>query len=119
MCVCVCACVERKDGQGTFVVMCPLLRISQTLVFFSAFAVPLVVTTATITILYCSCSPQTVSALDIAAISAGFVVAVVMIGTVNFGGPDREALTMQEFWWALRGNYLPTLLIHFIKYGGL
>ena len=54
-----------------------------------------------------------------AVVSAVVLSALVMVATSNFGGPDRESLTLQEWWWALRGNYFPTMVVHFLKYGGL
>jgi len=56
---------------------------------------------------------QLASAVAIAMVMAG------LVGTHNFGGEAREALTLQEWMWALQGGYLNTMTSHFINHGGL
>jgi hypothetical protein len=32
---------------------------------------------------------------------------------------DVTPFTLQEWWWAMKGGYLDTMLIHFMRNGGL
>ena len=54
--------------------------------------------------------------------AAGVVLTLALTAKVltsNFGGEDTVAFTAEEWWWALRDNYLPLMVIHFIRDGGL
>ncbi|KAI2500767.1 hypothetical protein MHU86_13691 [Fragilaria crotonensis] len=57
-----------------------------------------------------------------AIMAAGVVLTLALTAkvlTTNFGGEDTVAFTAEEWWWALRDNYLPLMVIHFIRDGGL
>ena len=54
---------------------------------------------------------------------AGVVMMVSAIGAITSSPPslqpDAVPFTMQEWWWALKGGYLDTMLAHYFRHGGL
>lgn len=61
--------------------------------------------------------PEDWSALPIAMV-AMFTVFVAAT-TMDFGRPDVVPFTMDEWVWAAKGGYLPTMVSHFFHNGGL
>eukprot|EP00545_Synedropsis_sp_CCMP1620_P012335 CAMPEP_0119013316 /NCGR_PEP_ID=MMETSP1176-20130426/8382_1 /TAXON_ID=265551 /ORGANISM="Synedropsis recta cf, Strain CCMP1620" /LENGTH=173 /DNA_ID=CAMNT_0006966403 /DNA_START=114 /DNA_END=635 /DNA_ORIENTATION=+ len=47
------------------------------------------------------------------------VLAFAKIMTTNFGGDDTVGMTLQEWYWSIKGGYFPLMCYHFIKDGGL
>jgi hypothetical protein len=50
------------------------------------------------------------------------VITLAVIGklmTSNLGGDDTVAFTAEEWIWALRDNYFPSMVVYFIRHGGL
>jgi hypothetical protein len=45
--------------------------------------------------------------------------AISKIMTSNLGGDDTVAFTAEEWLWALRDNYFPSMVVYFIRHGGL
>lgn len=48
---------------------------------------------------------------------AAVVLAKIM--TTNYGGDDTIAMTMQEWYWSIKGGYFPLMVMHFVQDGGL
>lgn len=52
-------------------------------------------------------------------VSAGLVLLSAFVAGVVATNPDVSPFTPQEWWWAVRDGYLPTMLEHYFRNGGL
>jgi len=50
---------------------------------------------------------------------AYFVLAIILLVPMTYRGTEFASFHAEEWWWALRDNYFPMMVIQFIKDGGL